>query len=317
MEYKPVIKGNIMTLPKRVKKPTRKIEIGRRVDVEKNKTCLNGYNKQFSFRVKNGSDISIENYLKNVENQIIKSLENNVGNKVILGLTTNMRQGDQVEEKYFNTYPHIVNAWNNKKNIFNSLFSQLISVYNNTDFEGSGWSLIGNVHVTLNYGKYQPFKGGCSLIDLPKWISDKKATVSIISGDLKCFYWCILRFFNPREKDKGRLDKNLIKISKEEPNKYVDFTNILYPVSSDDVEKFQKRNPHLCILIYGVDTKAQKTPLIYDGKEHAKQDATNMYLLFYFDHYYLINDLSRLLSSQIRGYPGKKNVLLSQMPTNF
>ena len=306
MEFKPVIKGNIMTLPKRFKKPTRKLELGRSVNVEKNKTCLNGYYKQFSFSVKNGSNISIENYLKNVEHQILKSLENNIGNKVILGLTVNMRQGDQVEEKYFNSYPHIVNAWNNKKNIFNSLYSQLISIYNNTDFEGSGWSIIGNARVTLNYGKYEPFKGGCSVVDLPKWVSDKKATVSMISGDLKCFYWCILRFFNPREKDKGRIDKTLTKISKEDPNKYADFSDVVYPVSSEDVEKFQKRNPHICILIYGVDVKAKKTPLIYDGKEYAKHDATNIFLLFHCDHYYLVNDLSRLLSSQIRGYPGKK-----------
>ena len=103
MEFKPVINGNIMTLPKRFKKPTRKLELGRSVNVEKNKTSLNGYYKQFSFSVKNGEDISIENYLKNVERQILKSLENNIGNKVILGLTVNMRQGDQVEEKYFNS----------------------------------------------------------------------------------------------------------------------------------------------------------------------------------------------------------------------
>ena len=101
MEYKPVIYGNVMKLPKKIKKPPRKIEIGRSVNIEKNKTCLNGYYKQLSFSVKNGSDISIENYLKNVEKQIIKSLENNVGTKVILGLTTNMRQGDSVEENFF------------------------------------------------------------------------------------------------------------------------------------------------------------------------------------------------------------------------
>ena len=306
MEYKPILKGNIMTLPKRFKKPIRKIELGKTVNVEKNKTCLNGYYKQFSFSVKNGEGITIENYLKSVENKIIQSLQNNIGNKVILGLTVNMRQGDSVEEKYFNSYPHIVNAWNNKKNIFNSLYSQLVSVYNNTDFEGSGWGIIGNARVTLNYGKYEPFKGGCSVVDLPKWLSDKKATTSIISGDLKCFFWCILRFFNPKEKDKGRLDKNLIKISKDDPNRYADFSGVLYPVSSEDVELFQKRNPHLCILIYGVDVKAKKTPLIYDGKEYANPDATNIFLLFYFDHYYLINDLSRLLTSQIRGYHGGK-----------
>ena len=306
MEYKPIIKGNIMILPKRIKTQPRKIEIGRSVNIEKNKTCLNGYYKQLSFKVKNGSDISIENYLKNVEREIIKSLENSVGTKVILGLTTNMRQGDRTEEKYFNTYPHIINAWNSKQNIFNSLFSQLVSVYNNTDFEGSGWSLMGNVRVTLNYGKYQPFKGGCSIVELPKWLNDQKATMSMISSDLKCFYWCILRFFNPREKDKGRIDKNLRKISIEEPNKYADFTGVSFPVSSDDVEEFQKKNPHICILIYSVDKKAQKTPLIYDGKEHANKNAINIFLLFFNDHYYLISDMSRLLSSQIRGYSGKK-----------
>ena len=303
MEYRPVIKGNIMILPKRIKKQPRKIEIGRNVDIEKKKSCLNGYYKQLSFKVKNGGDISIENYLKNVEREIVKSLENNVGTKVILGLTTNMRQGDRTEEKYVNTYPHIINAWNSKQNIFNSLFSQLVSVYNNTDFEGSGWSLIGNVRVTLNYGKYEPFKGGCAVVDLPKWLNDKKAAISMISSDFKCFYWCILRFFNPREKDKGRIDKNLRQIP---PNKYADFTDISFPVSSDDVEKFQKKNTHICILIYGVDNKAQKTPLIYDGKEHASKNATNIFLLYFNEHYYLITDMSRLLSSQIRGYTGKK-----------
>ena len=306
MEYKPVLNGNIMTLPKRFKKPTRKIELGKTVNVEKNKTSLNGYYKQFTFSVKNGEGVTIDNYLKSVEDKVIQSLKNNIGNKVILGLTVNMRQGDITEKKYFNSYPHIVNAWNNKKNLFNILYSNLISAYNNTNFEGSGWGIIGNACVTLNYGKYEPFKGGCSVVDLPKWLSGKRATTSIISGDLKCFYWCILRFFNPREKDKGRICKNLTKISKEDPNRYADFSGVLYPVSSEDVELFQKRNPHICILIYGVDTKAKKTPLIYDGKEYANHNATNIYLLFYNDHYYLINDLSRLLSSQIRGYPGGK-----------
>ena len=303
MEYRPIFKGNIMILPKRIEKKPRKIEIGRSVGVEKIKTCLNGYYKQLSFKVKNGSDISIENYLKNVEREVVKSLENNVGTKVILGLTVNMRQGDRTEEKYFNTYPHIVNAWNSKQNIFNSLFSQLVSVYNNTDFEGSGWALIGNVRVTLNYGKYEPFKGGCAIVDLPKWLNDKKAVISMISSDLKCFYWSILRFFNPREKDKGRIDKNLRQLPE---NEYADFSDISYPVSSDDIEKFQKKNPHLCILIYGVDNKAQRTPLIYDGKENANKDATNIFLLYFNEHYYLITDMSRLLSSQIRGYTGKR-----------
>ena len=219
MEYKPIFCRNIIKIPKRkAPRPTRKIELGKKVDIVKKDTCLNGYFKQLTYSVQNGTDIIIEHYLKTVEPYIIKSLENNVGTKVILGLTTNMRQGDTAEKNFFKTYPHIVNSWNNKKSIFNKLFSQLISVYNNTDFEGSGWSLIGNVHVSLNYAKYQLFKGGCSTIDLPKWLSSKKALISMIVGDNRCFYWNILRFFNPRDKDKGRVDKNLKRIFDEEPH---------------------------------------------------------------------------------------------------
>ena len=293
MEYRPILqKNNVMRLPKRSVRKPKKLEFGKLVDVAKKQTCLNGYYKQLIFSVKNGSDISIENYLKNVEHHIIKSLENNIGSKVILGLATNMRQENRTEEKYFNTYPHIINAWNNKKNIFNSLFSQLVNVYNNTDFEGSGWSLIGNVHVSLNYGKYQPFKGGCSIVELPKWLSDKKAITSIISGDQKCFYRCILRFFHPKQKDKGRVDKFLKMISIEDPNKYADFSDVEFPVCCNGIEKFQKKNPHIYILIYGVNNETQRTPLIYDGKEHINQNHTMIPMLYYCNRYYLVNDLS-------------------------
>ena len=166
----------------------------------------------------------------------------------------------------------------------------------NTSFEGSGWSLVGNVCITLNYGKYVPWRGGCSSLDLPKWITDKKASISMIAGDQKCFYWCILCFFNPRKKDKGRVDKELQKIAKEEPTKYTDFTGIEYPVSLEGIDRFQQRNPHLHIVICAVDNKAKRTPVIYDGKEHVNNETTTrIHMIYYQNHYYLVNRLSRLM----------------------
>ena len=269
MSYKPIFCGDIV---KFVEIPTvapiNEINIGKKVDIEKKDTCLNGYFKQTTYRVQNGDDISLGNYLKTVSQYIIKSLELNAGTKVVLGITTNMRQGDVVEQKYFKTYPHLNYAWRDKQKLFRNLYSQLLSVYNNTDFEGSGWSLMGNAHVSVNYGKYQPFKGGCSTVELPKWLSAKKGTISMIAGDNRCFYWNVLRFFNPIVNNKGRVDKNLRKIFNEEPHRYADFTGVSYPTSSGDIEVFQKKNPHIYLLVYGVDEKKKLTPLIYDGKKH-------------------------------------------------
>ena len=72
---------------------------------------------------------------------------------------------------------------------------------------------------------------------------------------------------------------------------------------------FQKKNPHLYILIYGAENQTQRTPLIYDGKEHVNQNYTMIPMVYYCNHYYLVNDLSRLLSSQIRGCPAGKKML--------
>ena len=269
MSYKPIFCGNII---KFVEIPTKtsvnEINIGKKVEIEKKDTCLNGYFKQTTYKVQNGDDVSLGNYLKTVSQHVIKSLELNAGTKVVLGVTTNMRQGDVVAEKYFKTLPNLNYAWSDKKKLFTELYSQLLSVYNNAPLEGSGWSLMGNMHVTVNYGKYQPFKGGCSTVELPNWLAVKKATISIIAGDNRCFYWNILRFYNPVINNKGRIDKNLKKIFIEEPHKYADFTGVSYPTSSDDIEVFQKKNPHIYLLIYGVDEKKKLTPVIYDGKKH-------------------------------------------------
>ena len=129
----------------------------------------------------------------------------------------------------------------------------------------------------------------------------------MVAGDNKCFFWNVLRFFNPRTRNRERVDKNLRRIFDEEPHLYADFTGVSYPVSNDGIEAFQKKNPHIYILIYGVDEKTQLTPLIYDGKEYVKKDDYKIIpMVYYREHYFLVNDLSRLLSTQIKGYSWKR-----------
>ena len=74
MSYKASFKGNILKLPKQPPKPMRKIEIGNTVEVETKSSSPNGYYKQLTFLVKNGGDITVENYLKKVESKILDSL---------------------------------------------------------------------------------------------------------------------------------------------------------------------------------------------------------------------------------------------------
>ena len=44
--------------------------------------------------------------------------------------------------------------------------------------------------IIVNYDKYNPTRAG-SYIELPKWVSSKKACINIKNDDNKCFKYCV------------------------------------------------------------------------------------------------------------------------------
>ena len=176
--------------------------------------------------------------------------------------------------------------------LLKKLKEEALTVCYNKAYEGSGWRMMECVGVILNYSTYIPYRGGCEKCKLPEWVNSKEATISMLNKCNRCFYWCIVRFFNPKTHHQGRITTEDKSIS---PHKFANFNEINYPVSSDDIEKFQKPNPPIHLLVYLVEEELKITPLIFNGEKHAKTNAFKIALLYYEEHFYLITDLSRWL----------------------
>ena len=167
--------------------------------------------------------------------------------------------------------------------------------------EGSGWLFVEVENLTLHSDKWDPLKGG-SYIDLPKELKNKNAIINMKNEDNnKCFLWCVLRALNPKNKHPERIDKDLK--SKEQT---LNMEGIAYPVDLKDINRFEKQNPNISISVLGYSKDERIYPLRIskytkmkkeDGRKH------NIVLLLIKNgdnsHYCLINNLSRLLTSQV------------------
>ena len=173
---------------------------------------------------------------------------------------------------------------------------------------GSGWVFLEVENLTLYTDIWDPIKAG-SYIDLPKELKNKNAIINMKNEDNnKCFLWCVLRALNPsKDKHPSRIDKDL----KSKKNT-LNMEGITYPVDLKDIKRFEKQNPDISISVLGYSKDERIYPLrISKFTKMKKEDERkhNIVLLLIKNgdnsHYCLINNLSRLLTSQVNNHKSK------------
>ena len=172
--------------------------------------------------------------------------------------------------------------------------------------EGSGWQFVEIINLTLHVDIWDPIKGS-SYIDLPKELKNKKAIINMKNEDNKCFLWCVLRALNPKDDKPERIDKDLK--SKEHT---LNMEGIAYPVDFKGINRFEKQNPDISISVLGYSKDERIYPLriskfTKSKKEDERKHNITLLLIKNGDnsHYCLINNLSRLLTSQVNNHKGK------------
>lgn len=157
--------------------------------------------------------------------------------------------------------------------------------------EGSGWAVERVDSLELLVARYHPLSAS-SYIPTPIVLSKKKAIINVNNtGDEMCFLWSVLAALFPQTRDNHR-------VSKYRPHmRSVDTSNINFPTSLADIQKFERDNPHISINLFCYE-ESEFFPLrITDvrGRRHH----INLLLLSNADrkHYFLIANTSRLLSS--------------------
>ena len=163
---------------------------------------------------------------------------------------------------------------------------------------GSGWSLHSIIRLELHTVRYNPLRGE-TWVPLPKELANKRAIISPKNEDNKCFLWCDLRALNPCEKNPQRIDKKL----KEKENT-LNMDGIEYLLSLKDLNKFENQNPTVSITVFGYERK-----IVYPLRNSDNTDREHNIILILIkegvNHYCLVKNFSRLLSSQVSKHKEK------------
>ncbi len=166
---------------------------------------------------------------------------------------------------------------------------------------GSGWRLKSISDLEIGIAKFDPLSGS-GYSKLPEFIRKKKAVVNMKNDDNQCFKWAVTRALNFIDSNTERVTKEL----REQTKKY-DWSNIEYPTKVDDIHIWEKNN-NILINVFGYDEDAKTIcakkmckgfeSIVIGEEEDVSDKIINLYL-HDDNHYCVIRNLSRLVSSQL------------------
>ena len=155
----------------------------------------------------------------------------------------------KIRHKYNTFYPNskaeiIINE-SNIDDVFQSVYTTIITNIQKSLGKGSGWITDSVIDHNISISKYNPLSGG-SYIRLPKELDHpRKGLVNIQNiDDNECFKWCLVRNVNP-------IDHNPAKITKTDKDfaKNLDFKDKIFPVKIRDIHKIEKRIPSALVFL--------------------------------------------------------------------
>ena len=143
-------------------------------------------------------------------------------------------------------------------------------------------------------------------------MKNNKAITNMKNGDDDCFKWFITRALNQVKKNSERVTSLW-----REQSEALNWEGIEFPVKvcnneggASDIDRFEKMNPEVGVNVFGYENPGGVFPLRISKKySHTACSGIVRLLLISTDdkqHYRLINDMSRLLSSQISKKKNKK-----------
>jgi hypothetical protein len=216
-------------------------------------------------------------------------LEQHRNTKIKLNLTcimtrTDMATGEQQDDKatfWSETHENFpATDLNDLYEIMKENVLDAFAIYLN---KGSSWRFKEVKSLAVHIDKNIPLRGS-SYKDLPKFVKDKKAVINIKNADNECFRWCILRAFNPVNKNAERISDLKSKIFT------LNWGNMTFPVKLKNIGKFEKLNPN-----YAVNVTVLDGTCIYPLRKSDVNTVNQINLLLHDEHDSLINNCSRLV----------------------
>jgi len=163
---------------------------------------------------------------------------------------------------------------------------------------GSGWLLEQLIEFHLNAAAYNPLWGGRFSTRLPAWILKKKACIDVPNSGEECFLYAVLVCLLHSEHE------NLSRKSLKFFEKYeclVNVSQMTFPVTVREIDRFERMNPRLAVNVISVDTANKQFYPVRVSKQRGG-NVCFIDLLLFENHYIPIVNKSRLLSRGISNH---------------
>ena len=169
--------------------------------------------------------------------------------------------------------------------------SRIKELLSSHEGEGSGFTLDSILDCQLNIATYDVV-GGTTHTPLPKYIQSKNATVNIKNKDYKTFLYCLSYIRKPVVRNAQRPSHYT-----EELNNF-DISGIKFPVTLNQIEKFEQQNQDFSVNVFKLDKKKEINLIpLYSTPERRRKYHANLLQIGNSQkpHYIVINNMSRLL----------------------
>ena len=230
--------------------------------------------------------------------RLINSIDS-VGKKVYTVLVCKMGRSnpetgkDTLTIAHFSSKTHSMISEEDVKNEYPTMKEKILESLAKYQKLGSGWRLLSIEMLEIFITKFKPLNGK-SYKPFPKVIVKKKAVINMENDDDQCFKWAVTRALNPTDRDSERNPNRITKILKTQAEKY-NWDDIEFPTKLKDIHKFEKNN-NININVFSFDDETKKVYTLRLSKSDHK-GTINLFL--YDEHYGVVKNLSRLVSSQV------------------
>ena len=307
---------NVKEIPKSVSPNLRKLK--KKIDdiykkrkifeVEESDSSLRNFANVYTIDGKEGFDP--QSFMDGARENMTGVLRNNRNTKVKLILKCYMisERDNLIRDFPFHSEIEINVEGTDENEIYitmtDTILERIANLINGSSGGGSGWIFYKIIKLELHTASYRPLRGN-TWIPLPKELADKKSIINMKNKDNKCFMWCVKRALNPTNNHPERIDKELIE--KEDD---LNMKGIEYPVNLKDIDRFEKQNPEISIMVLGFNEKDKVYPLRVS--DHIYIRKVDIILLLIerdgVNHYCLVKNPSRLLSKQISVHKGGTHI---------
>ena len=211
---------------------------------------------------------------------------------------------DVIETKYIYEPAILISRKSNLKKFYDEkIVPNIKNSLETFQANGSTPQLVKILNLTINVNKCNPLRAG-TYIDLPKFIKTRRAVKNIKNYDNICFLWCLFFKFYPNHRFIRSLDHHPLSKMKHKKafgifkKHFKNLEKFSFSMPLKSVPKFEREN-EVSINVFVIDDKNKILPVLITEK---KQKLHANLLLIEKNgsyHYCLINNLPRLLGSQV------------------